>query len=347
MGTIWFCFVAFMIVMYVLLDGFDLGAGSLYLLVARTDQERREVLASIGPVWNGNEVLLIAGGGTLFFAFPLLYASSFSGFYLPLMIVLWLLILRGTSLEFRNEMNNAVWNPFWDLLISLSSLLLVVFFGVALGNVVRGVPLDATGYFFEPLWTDFGFGQASGILDWYTVLVGLLALASLALHGGLWLQIKTNGAVQARARTISGCTWWVVAALAILVTAATFTVQDAILSNFKLRPWGFVFPLLAIAGAAGVKHALANHREGRAFAFSLMYLAGMLASAVFGIYPMVLPGRNPAYSLTIQNTQTSAYGLTVALIWWTIGMVLAGCYLAISYRSFAGRVPVKQDTHLA
>lgn len=345
MGTIWFCFVAFMIVMYVLLDGFDLGTGSIYLLVARTDPERREVLASIGPIWNGNEVLLIAAGGTLFFAFPFLYASSFSGFYLPLMIVLWLLILRGTSVEFRNEMNNAVWNPFWDLLISLSSLLLVIFFGVALGNVVRGVPLDVTGYFFEPLWTDFGFGHAAGILDWYTVLVGLLALASLALHGGLWLQMKTKGAVQARARAISGYAWWVMVVLVIVVTAATFTVQGSILSNFKLRPWGFLFPMLAIAGAAGVKHALTNQREVRAFVFSMMHLAGMLACVVFGIYPMVLPGRNPAYSLTIQSTQTSAYGLTVALIWWTIGMVLAGGYLAFSYRSFAGRVTVEQDTH--
>jgi len=149
METIWFCIVAFMIAVYVLLDGFDLGAGAIHLWVAKTDEERRQVLASIGPVWDGNEVWLIAVGGTMYFAFPALYASGFSGFYLPLMIVLWLLILRGASIEFRNHIKSAVWDPLWDFLFCASSLLLAVFFGAALGNVVRGVPLDASGYFFR------------------------------------------------------------------------------------------------------------------------------------------------------------------------------------------------------
>ena len=170
MEAIWFCLVALMIAAYVLLDGFDLGAGAIHLLVAKTNDERRQVLASIGPVWDGNEVWLVAAGGTLYFAFPALYASGFSGFYLPLMIVLWLLILRGISIEFRNHIRSAVWQPLWDFLFCASSLLLAVFYGVALGNVVRGVPLDASGYFFEPLWTNFRLGQETGILDWYTIL---------------------------------------------------------------------------------------------------------------------------------------------------------------------------------
>src|SRR5208282_956735 len=172
METIWFCLIALMLAMYVVLDGFDLGAGIIHLGVARTDGERRAVLASIGPVWDGNEVWLIAAGGTLYFAFPALYASGFSGFYLPLMIVLWLLILRGSSIEFRNHIKSKVWDPLWDLLFCASSLLLAVFFGAALANVVRGVPLDASGYFFEPLWTNFRLGEETGILDWYTTLVG-------------------------------------------------------------------------------------------------------------------------------------------------------------------------------
>src|SRR5881396_3874440 len=155
METIWFCLVAVMIAMYVVLDGFDIGAGIIHLLVARSDSERRLVLRSIGPVWDGNEVCLLAAGGTLYFAFPALYASGFSGFYLPLMMVLWLLILRGISIEFRSHIKSAVWDPLWDFLFCTSSLLLAVFFGAALGNVVRGVPLDASGYFFEPLWTNF------------------------------------------------------------------------------------------------------------------------------------------------------------------------------------------------
>src|SRR5256714_9995946 len=141
---VWFWLVAVMITAYVVLDGFDLGAGVLHLLIAKTDQERRTVIRTIGPVWDGNEVWLLAGGGTLYFAFPQLYASSFSGFYLPLMIVLWLLILRGIGIEFRAHVRNPVWQNFFDVVFSGSSILLAVFFGVALGNVVRGVPLDAS-----------------------------------------------------------------------------------------------------------------------------------------------------------------------------------------------------------
>src|ERR1700686_5145344 len=154
METLWFCLVAVMLALYVLLDGFDLGAGAVHFLVAKTEEERRQVIASIGPVWDGNEVWLLAAAGTLYFAFPALYASSFSGFYLPLMMVLWLLILRGTSIEFRNHIKSPVWAPLWETVFCGASALLAIFFGAALGNVVRGVPLDASGSFFEPLWTN-------------------------------------------------------------------------------------------------------------------------------------------------------------------------------------------------
>src|SRR5437588_4369728 len=233
MGTLWFWLVAIMIAMYVLLDGFDLGAGAIHLLVAKTDEERRQVLASIGPVWDGNEVWLIAVGGTMYFAFPTLYASGFSGFYLPLMIVLWLLILRGASIEFRNHIKSAVWDPLWDFLFCSSSLLLALFFGAALGNVVRGVPLDASGYFFEPLWTNFRLGDETGILDWYTILVGVLALLALVMHGGLWVQMKTSGEVSRRARSVAGQRGWGVLVLTALVTAVTLRVQPQVLENFS------------------------------------------------------------------------------------------------------------------
>src|SRR5579871_6541596 len=176
METIWFCLVAVMIAVYVVLDGFDLGAGILHLVVARNDRERRLVLSSIGPVWDGNEVWLLAGGGTLYFAFPTLYASAFSGFYLPLMIVLWLLIVRGVSLELRNHIEVGVWRALLDGLFGLASGLLTIFFGAALANVLRGVPLQSDGYFFLPLWTNWQPGVHPGILDWYTVIGGLVAL---------------------------------------------------------------------------------------------------------------------------------------------------------------------------
>jgi cytochrome d ubiquinol oxidase subunit II len=334
-----------MIVVYVLLDGFDLGVGTIHLLIAKTDEERRQVLASIGPVWDGNEVWLIASGGTLYFAFPSLYASSFSGFYLPLMFVLWLLILRGTSIEFRNHIKSAVWDPLWDFVFCASSLLLTLFFGAALGNVVRGVPLDASGFFFEPLWTDFGLGNETGILDWYTILVGGLSLLTLAMHGCLWLHLKVNGQVNARAARLAGLAWWGVLALTVVFTAMTFRVQPQVLLNLKRWPLGLVFPLLAVAGLAGVVWQLRKRNERRAFCASCAYLTGMLASVVFGVYPLVLPARNPAYSLTIWNTKASAYGLKIGLIWWAIGMILAVGYSTLVYRSFAGKVVIEKDSH--
>jgi len=344
MGTVWFCLVAIMIAVYVLLDGFDLGAGAIHLLAAKTEEERRQILASIGPVWDGNEVWLLAAGGTLYFAFPALYASGFSGFYLPLMIVLWLLILRGSSIEFRNHIKSAVWDPLWDFLFCGSSLLLALFFGAALGNVVRGVPLGASGYFFEPLWTNFRLGEETGILDWYTLLVGVLALLALVMHGGLWVQLKTGGEVRSRAGKLAARSWWGVLALTAMVTGITFRVQPQILVNFSTWPWGLIFPLLAVTGLAGVPFELRKRSERRAFFASCAYLTGMLTSVVFGVYPMVLPARNPLYSLTVSNAKAGNYGLRVGLVWWVPGMILAAGYFTFVYRSFAGKVALDKDS---
>ena len=344
MGTIWFCLVAVMVAMYVLLDGFDLGAGAIHLVVARTNEERRQVIATIGPVWDGNEVWLLAAGGTLYFAFPALYASGFSGFYLPLMIVLWLLILRGTAVEFRNHIQSPIWIPFWDFVFSLSSLLLAVFFGAALGNVVRGVPLDGTGYFFEPLWTDFRIGAHTGILDWFTILVGVQALLALMMHGGLWVQLKTHGAVSERAGKVAGMVWWGVLVMTAVVTGATFVLQPQVIANFHDWPAGYVLPFLAVAGFAAVKFELHRKNERNAFLASCTYFLGMLTSVVFGVYPMVLPARNPAFKLTVQNAKAADYGLKIGLIWWVIGMALATVYFVYVYRSFAGKVAETSDS---
>ena len=345
METLWFCLVAVMIAVYVLLDGFDLGAGAVHFLVARTPEERRQVIASIGPVWDGNEVWLLAAGGTLYFAFPLLYASGFSGFYLPLMMVLWLLILRGTSIEFRNHIKSPIWTPFWDFLFSASSFLLAIFFGAALGNVVRGVPLDDTGYFFEPLWTNFQLGDHTGILDWYTVLVGVTALFALMMHGALWIQLKTHSAVRDRSARVAAWTWWGVLICSGLLTMVTFSVQPQILANFKTWPAGYILPAIAIAGLAGVQFELRRLNELNAFLASCTYLLGMLTSVVFGVYPMVLPARNPAYALTIANAKAANYGLEIGLIWWLIGMALAAGYFIYVYRSFAGKIASDTDSH--
>jgi cytochrome d ubiquinol oxidase subunit II len=344
MEILWFSLVAVMFAGYVILDGFDLGAGILHLFVARTDAERRRVLRSIGPVWDGNEVWLVAGGGTLYFAFPALYASSFSGFYLPLMVVLWLLILRGISIELRNHIDSAAWKPLWDVVFCFASALLAVLFGAALGNLVRGVPLNAQGEFFLPLWTDFQIGPEPGILDWYTVLTGLFAFVTLTLHGARWLILKTEGEIRERAEALAAKVWWAVFACTVLVSWITFQIQRHIPASFAERPWGFLFPALALAGLAGVRFFGNRKREMKAFLSSCLYLAAMLASAAFGMFPYVLPSAGePKFGLTLYNAATSRHGLEIGLRWWIPGMLLAGVYHYFVYRHFAGKVRVEEE----
>jgi len=342
MESVWYCLVAIMIAAYVVLDGFDLGAGAVHFLVARTDAERQLVVRSIGPVWDGNEVWLLAAGGALYFAFPALYASGFSGFYLPLMIVLWLLILRGIAIEFREKVDSPIWTSFWDGLFAASSLLLTVFYGAALGNVVRGVPLNEKGYFFEALWTNFRLGPTPGILDWYTVLVGLAALATLSLHGLLWLTVKTDGPVHDRSARSAQTAWWLVLIFTLLLTAVTFRVQPQILKSLSERPAGYVFPLLALTGLAAMGWFMRRKDDLRSFLASCLYIVGMLTSVVFGLYPLVLPAStSSAYSLTIYNAKAGDYGLRIGLVWWIIGMALVSVYFVYVYRNFAGKVKLE------
>ena len=337
--TLWFCIVAVMITMYVILDGFDLGVGALHLLVGRTEAERRTVMRSIGPVWDGNEVWLIAGGGTLYFAFPRLYSAGFSGFYLPLIIVLWLLMFRGISLELRSHIDNPLWKSAWDVAFSLASALLILFFGVALGNVVRGVPMQPDGYFFSPLWTDFRLGEQRGIIDWFTLITGVTAVAALLSHGALWLVKKTEGPVHDRARSVFDIAWWGVLAATVVVTVASFSVQPKLAESFGLRPWGVVFPLIAVAGLFGMRWYASRGAELQAFLASSTYLLGMMTSTVFGLYPMVLPaGPDPSLSLTVAGAATSDYALRVGLGWFIPGMMLVTAYFFFAYRSFAGKV---------
>jgi cytochrome d ubiquinol oxidase subunit II len=339
METVWFILVAAMIGAYVVLDGFDLGAGIIYLTAAKTSDERRAILRSIGPVWDGNEVWLLAAGGTLYFAYPLLYASAFSGFYLPLMIVLWLLMLRGIGIELRTHMGNPVWQEFLDAIFSVSSALLTVFFGAALGNVIRGVPLGADGYFFEPLWTNFLLGPSPGILDWYTVMAGVVALVTLTAHGALYVTLKTGGDLNQRARRTAQTVWPIQVLLTLLSLVATWFVRPTIKQNYISHPVGFLIPLVVFGSLVLMRTATRASQEKKAFLASCAYIAGMLAGAVFALYPVVLPAStNSAYDLTIYNTAAAHYGLRVGLIWWTLGMILTLSYFVFIYRMFKGKV---------
>lgn len=330
--------VALMIAAYVVLDGFDIGAGIVHYFVGRDEDEREAVISSVGPVWDGNEVWLLAAGGTLYFAFPVLYSAAFSGFYLPLMIVLWLLIGRATGIELRHHVDHPMWRSLWDFIFSLSSILLAIFYGAALGNVVRGVPLNAEGYFFEPLWTTFTVTNDTGILDWFTVLSGVVAFVALAVHGASYLAVKTSGEMNARARMVVSRVWYALIGLTIASLVAVMNLRDGILDNFNKFPVGWIIPL-AVAGALlGIKYFNSRGLDKAAFISSGAYLASMLVGAVFALYPVVLPAMDPKNSLTIENASAGTYGLTVGLIWWTIGITIAIGYFVFLFRTFKGKV---------
>jgi len=339
MAMLWFCLATAMIAGYVILDGFDLGAGIVQLLVAKSEHEKAQVLRSIGPVWDGNEVWLIAAAGGLFLAFPALYASSFSGFYLALMMVLWLLILRGIAIEFRNHIDNPLWKPAWDTVFGGASAALAFLFGVALGNVVRGVPLDANGYFFLPLWTNLLPGADAGVIDWYTLLVGATAFVALAVHGSLWVVIKTAGTLQEGTRALSAKLWRGLIALTLVISPLSFAIQPNLWRQFTSHPWGIVFPALALAGLVGVRVLSTRRKDRGAFLASSLYLAGMFASVAFGVFPNVLPSNTtPDFSLTIYNAAAAEHGLVIGLWWFIPGMALAIAYSVFTYRHFAGKV---------
>jgi cytochrome d ubiquinol oxidase subunit II len=339
MGTLWFCLATMVITGYVLLDGFDLGAGIVQLFVARSERESGQVISSIGPVWDGNEVWLLAAGGTLLFAFPVLYASAFSGFYLSLMIVLWLLILRGISIKFRPHVDSPLWRPFWSTVFGLASTALPILFGIALGNVVRGVPLDQSGYFFLPLWTNLSPTGEVGIIDWYTLLVGAASLLALAVHGSLWVVLKSAGSLQERTRSFGAKCWAVLVAVTLPMSGVSFSIQPNLLKQFRSHPWGLVFPALALAGMIGTRVLGSRRQDLQAFLASGLHLVGMLTSVAFGVFPnLLLSNTAPDLSLTIHNSATAEHGLIVGLCWFIPGMALAIGYSVFVYRHFAGRV---------
>ena len=339
MGFIWFWIVAVMLVAYVVLDGFDLGVGILHPFLASNEQERQLMLRSIGPVWDGNEVWLIAGGGTLYFAFPLLYASAFSGFYLALMIVLWLLIMRGASIELRMQIDIGVWKAFFDGLFFFSSSVLAIFYGAALANVIRGVPLREDGYFFLPLWTNWRVGPQPGILDWYTVIGGVVALVALAEHGALYLAVKTEADLQGRARTFAKHLWAVLFVVTVVSVPASIIARPDTLTNYKAYPVAFAVPVAVLLALLGMVLFSRKGDDRKAFVCSCVYLTVMLVGAALALYPRLLPSTNGSqYDITVAKALSGPHTLHVGLTWWAFGICLAVLYFVIVYRMFRGKV---------
>jgi cytochrome d ubiquinol oxidase subunit II len=328
-NTLAFVLLAAMIAVYVLLDGYDLGIAAITPLVARTEGEREASMRAIGPFWNGNEVWLIAAGGALFALFPQAYASAFSGFYLPFIMVLWLLMFRGIAMELRAHFPSKIWHDFWDFCFAGSSVLLIVLFGVALGNLLRGVPLDARGYFS---------GTLAFLLNPYALLVGATALGALMQHGLTFLMLRVNGPPADRAARILRWLWPVVALFYVATTFATIATRSAA----GIGGWTFAIPLLSIGSLLAVRIFTQRAKALAAFASSCAFLATLLLAAAGTMYPYLLlgfPAGTPGIS--VNDAAPSPVALVSALAAVIVGLVAVAIYTVLGTRSLWGRIDIR------
>jgi cytochrome bd ubiquinol oxidase subunit II len=340
METLWFILLGGMLVGYALLDGIDFGVAVLFPCIARNEDERLAVRATIGHLWHAYEVWLIAFGGLLFLAFPRAYAGGFSGFYLAFMALLWCFIGRGLALEVRSHLDQPVWREACDILLPIASLLIAAFLGAALGNVLRGVAIDHEGRLFLPLWTNLLVGGNPAIFDWYTIVMALTCAAVFLLHGANYLAMKTADPLRQRAVRLA---WRLHAVSAVLTTAAfalTPWVNRRLLDNFLAHPGTFALVgATAVALAAGFLFRY-RRQYAAAFAASSAFILLAMVCAAFALYPNLLPSiPDPDCSLTIHNSAASTYSLTVGLAWFAIGITIAVLCQAYKEYLFAATLP--------
>lgn len=320
MNVVAFGVIAFMLTAYVLLDGYDLGVAAIAPFVAHSDEERRATMQAIGPFWNGNEVWLIAAGGALFAMFPLAYASAFSGFYLPLMVVLWLLMGRGIALELREHFPSPIWHQFWDAVFSASSVLLIVLFGVALGNLIRGVPLDPQGYFN---------GTFAFLLNPFALLVALFAVAALSLHGSTFLAWRAQGEVQERARGLARALWIACVSLLVLMTVAALAIHVGV-AAFS---WAACAGVVALGVLLASRAAMQRKDDRMAFAATSAFIVGLMATAAGTIFPYLVPAF-PAGTggISIYAASPSPPALLSAIVVTVVGLVAVCIYSAVVWK---------------
>lgn len=338
METFWYVALTAVVTIYILLDGYDLGVAMLFPCAA-TEDERRMVRATIGPVWTGNEVWVIAASALLFLSFPGAYAAGFSGFYLGLMILLWLLMGRGLSFELRGHVEHPLWRRFWDTIFFCTGLSLSFLLGLFAGNVIRGVPLGADGYFFLPLWTDFRPGLSPGILDWFTLLTGLTMVVLLALHGASFLAMKTVGPLQAKVRELGGYAMLSAVLLLPAFLAVLPFVRTTFWENFEAHPAGYMWVVVGLAALVLLFMFHRQHRHVALFSSSSLLIASFLAIISWGTYPnLLIATTDPAYSVTIHNASAGKDGLQAALWWVPPGLAVVVLYQILIHRMFAGSV---------
>jgi cytochrome d ubiquinol oxidase subunit II len=338
LNDVWFALFVLIIAGYVILDGFDLGVGILHPFAGRDDTERRLVLNSVGPVWDGNEVWLVVGGGVLFAAFPVVYAALFSGFYVVMMLVLLVLILRTVAIEFRSKRAEAGWRWTWDAVFFVTSLGLALLLGVAIGNIIAGVPLDASGQVV--------IGSLLDVLHPFALWLGVTTVVMLTLHGALYLELKTEGGIQARVRR-----WipWLLGAFAVVavVTIAWMWVADnRVAQTYRQERLAAVLPLAALGALAVAVVMWLRGRDLTAFFASAAMLALLLGSVAVGLFPNLLTSSvSPQYSMTVGNAASAPLTLTVMLIVAAIGMPFVLLYTAGAQYLFRGKVELSDHSY--
>ena len=338
MATAWFAFLALMITVYAVLDGFDLGVGALHRILARSKEDRDEATGLIGPVWDGNEVWLIAAGGVLFVAFPEVLTTAFPAFYLALHLVLWCFALRGVAIEVRSHVADAMWQALWDVIFAVASSILALLFGVAFGNVVRGVPIDDTRSFTMPFFTNFGTTGRVGLLDYYSLSVGLLSVVLLSAHGAAFLAWRTLGVVRERCLVLERKLWPAVGALFVLVSVETQHVRPDLVLHLLARPTAWLGIAIALGGAGLLVSSRRGRLDGLAFAGSCLLIAGVLGSAGAGLFPVFLHSTlAEKFDLDALHQAHTSIGMRFALGWWPFAFALAVSYVVNVFRANRAR----------
>jgi cytochrome d ubiquinol oxidase subunit II len=341
----WYAVVSLMLIIYIVLDGRNFGAGMLHWFIAKTPEERRQVIAAIGPLWTWHEVWLLGFGGTLIAIFPRLMASAFAGYYLALFLILWCLILRGISLEVGGHIDDRLWQGYWDFNFVLSNFLLAILFGAAAGNVARGVPLDAQGNFSMAFFTDFNVRGHVGLLDWYTVSIAVLATVVLAAHGATYLTLKTEGPVHDRSEKCAKYLWIAVVPLLLIILVESRIVRPDLPGHALSNPFWWLALILIAMSIVMLVSGLTSRRELRAFLGSTFVIVGLLAAGSAAIFPVMLRSTlAPENSLTAYAVASSSSTLIRASFWWPIGFALAVFYFIYISRRHTGKVSVQRNT---
>jgi cytochrome d ubiquinol oxidase subunit II len=345
MVEIWYAILAFTLTTYIVLDGRNFGAGAIHFIVAKTAAERRQVVAAIGPLWSWHEVWLIATGGVLFIAFPRVMATAFTGYYLAIFLLLWSLILRGVSLEVGGHINNPLWQQFWDFSFTVSSITLAILFGIALGNVARGVPLDGNGDFQMAFFTDFRVQGYVGLLDWYTISMGVFILLLLCAHGATYLTLKTEGPVHDRSKLLARRLWALACIDLVIISIETWRVRPAILADMPHHPFAWLAMIIVVIAGVAIFTGIRRGNEMLAFFGSWLFIAGFMGAAAASMFPFMLFSTLGAeHSLTAYNSSASYKSLCVGIVWWPIAFVLACVYFVFILTKYRGRVKPLQDT---